>query len=118
MKYNDNYILRGITITAWLHDVNDHKYNDTLLMKNKMKQFINNDLLLDNTETNLILNIIDRISYSKENKIRQSNGMLDWYKVLGNKGCIIRDIVSDADKLEAIGMSSEANFAEVCDLDL
>lgn len=48
------------------------------------------------------MDIIDRISYSKEVKMIKANN-LDWKCVLGVKGLIVRNIVSDADKLEAIG---------------
>lgn len=101
MNYmENNFILMHVIIVAWLHDVCDHKYGDHL--KSNMQTF-----LLDNhfDDPEYIFNIIDRISYSKEDKcIKQGvSYKSDWMDVLGEDGCIIRDIVSDADKLEAIG---------------
>jgi len=90
---------------AWLHDVADHKYDvcnklpdsDSKLLI-KLKQFLNDD-----EDSDLILKIIDRISYSKENEAKIWGSPLDWYNELGPDGCMVRDIVSDADKLEALG---------------
>jgi len=90
----------NLTMTvAWCHDINDHKYNDmfTLQMCDFFRHYYTE------SEIKLILNIIDRISYSKENNTMKQNKKLDWLEVLGDTGCFVRDIVSDADKLEAIG---------------
>jgi HD superfamily phosphodiesterase len=93
---------------AWLHDVCDHKYDPSDELTDKLKRFL--DDIFTNVElTDLIVNIIDRISYSKENKeyvkgVTYDN--LDWHTVLvynGKSYVEIRNIVSDADKLEALG---------------
>lgn len=90
-----------VITTAWLHDVSDHKYtsdkNLDMIMYNFLKDF------WDELDIKLILSVIDRISYSKENKILKEGKKLDWEEVLGEVGCFVRDIVSDADKLEAMG---------------
>jgi 5'-deoxynucleotidase YfbR-like HD superfamily hydrolase len=89
-----NYLRDLVVTVAWLHDVPDHKYDDGTL-KDRVKDFLHKIT----KEVELILNIIDRISYSKEVKYKDT----DWLKVLGPDGCFVRNIVSDADKLEALG---------------
>lgn len=111
-NYNDliEHKLKLVIIVAWLHDVNDHKYvnennND---IKKLMVSFLrtlypDNYKNNDNQKFKIIFDIIDRISFSKEKKIRDKDGYYDWLNVLGEIGLEIRDIVSDADKLEALG---------------
>jgi uncharacterized protein len=97
----DDEKLYELTITvAWLHDVIDHKYEDSKENMKKMNVFLEDNFP---NEKELILKIIDRISYSKENKSIKNNEKLDWTSELGEKGVLVRNIVSDADKLEAIG---------------
>lgn len=100
-----------IIIVAWLHDVCDHKYikyEPKLL--DKMDQFLDSftlkyTYLVKNTVyqnymvTKMIKNIIERISFSRE----RDYGDNDWNSTIGLIGIIIRNIVSDADKLMAIG---------------
>ncbi len=47
----------------------------------------------------LILNIIERVSFTREMQV----GASDWNSVLGD-AVVIRDIVSDADKLMSLGV--------------
>lgn len=97
---NHNDKLYRITLAcAWLHDVPDHKYDTDGHLTQKVEVFLDNHFPQD---AQRILQIIERVSYSKEVKARAFNS-LDWQDVLGTDGCIIRDIVSDADKLEALG---------------
>ena len=91
-----------ITSVALLHDVSDHKYDPDGIYKESMKLILK-DFFCD-TDIELIINIIDRVSFSKENKAKQTGKKLDWYDVLGVIGCMVRSIVSDADKIEAIGL--------------
>ena len=98
---NINRISHLITAVALLHDVADHKYGDiekqTELMRNELqKYFEGHDVLL-------ILEVINKISYSKEAKIRQK-GVIPTWEELGPEGKVVRNVVSDADKLEAIGI--------------
>jgi HD superfamily phosphodiesterase len=89
-----------IIISSWLHDVADHKYNETGELKLIVEAFLDKNY----KETKeLILNIIERISFTKEYLSRVNNKKLDWKKVLGERGILYRDIVSDADKIEALG---------------
>ena len=87
-------VVTYITYAALLHDTIDYKYPNNL--QNKIKKV---DEYLKNKLGNVWLNvkwIIDNMSYSKEAK----NG----YPVHSNTDVqLARDIVSDADKLEAIG---------------
>ena len=101
MKIKDPYILKMVTIVSWLHDVFDHKYDFDGKLKNRVNEFLESHY--KPKDIKLILDIIERISFSKENKVRINNQQLDWIEVLGEKGVLIRNIVSDADKLEAIG---------------
>jgi uncharacterized protein len=94
-----NDIFKDVMIVSWLHDVADHKYDWDGILKLKVENFLNNI----SNKVLLLMNIIDRISYSKEDEALKSNSKLDWDEVLGDYGCIIRNIVSDADKLEALG---------------
>jgi len=85
-----------ITICAWLHDVNDHKYD------NENEEVLNSFLELNFPEhKSLILDIIKRVSFSFEKK----HGRNDWLEVLGQDGLFVRNIVSDADKIEAININ-------------
>lgn len=91
--------MRIIILAAWLHDVADHKYDQDGTLKKNVEKFL---LKHAPQDYQLILNIIDRVSYSKEVKAR-SQATIDWHIVLGDRGMRLRDIVSDADKLEALG---------------
>ncbi|AYV78160.1 MAG: metal dependent phosphohydrolase [Edafosvirus sp.] len=95
-----NKYIEMVIIVALLHDVADHKYDKDGKIKKNIINFLNKTVPDD---AELITDIIDRISYSKENKAIKNNEKLDWEEKLGQDGLFIRNIVSDADKLEAIG---------------
>lgn len=95
-----DYIRDMVIICAWLHDVADRKYDKDGILKNKLKTFL--DTHFDNYAT-LIMKIIDRVSFSNQINQIKLNGKTDWLIELGDFGVLIRNIVSDADKLEAIG---------------
>lgn len=95
----DERQLRIVMLTAWLHDVADHKYDRDGLLKREVDYFLRIHVPEDAA---LISAIIDRVSYSKEVHAREQ-GCLDWQEVLGDEGILLRTIVSDADKLEALG---------------
>ena len=83
-------------ICAWLHDVNDHKYN------NENEEILNIFLDLFFSESKiLIIEIIKRVSFSFEKKYGREN----WLNDIGVDGLIVRNIVSDADKIDAINVS-------------
>lgn len=89
-----------IIYSAMLHDVADHKYDKNGKLREIVLGFLNDNY---KDEAILIINIIDRISYNKEYRLITDNKELDWEKVLGYDGLLVRNIVSDADKLEALG---------------
>lgn len=89
-----NRIIYLIIYSSMLHDTIDHKYPDNLEGKKKiLDQFLK--LKMGSDAANIRW-IIDNMSYSKEVKLG--------YPENGNKLLLlIRDIVSDGDKLEALG---------------
>jgi uncharacterized protein len=79
---------------AMLHDVNDHKYfNENI--NQKLIVFLQDNF--ENWEN--YLNCIESISFSKEYKWG-----LNWYEsILPPEWILVRNIVSDADKIDAVG---------------
>lgn len=98
--YEKEDLERLVMIVSWLHDVADHKYDKDNRLRGSVKEYLYK-LIPDDAD--LIEKIIDRISYSKENECKLKKVTLDWGPVLGARGWFVRDIVSDADKLEALG---------------
>ena len=96
---NNVYILNTVMVVAYTHDIPDHKYDHAGKLAQKLMKFLEEIFVLENEEINFIMNIINKISYSKEKKY----GSSEWYQQLGSIGCLVRDIVSDADKLCALG---------------
>jgi uncharacterized protein len=88
-----DFLLTLITFSSLLHDTVDHKYQNN--NREIIEKFLSEKLSTD--EYNYVLWIIDNISYSKEVK----NGYPTHKNELVQ---IARNIVSDADKLEAIGI--------------
>jgi HD superfamily phosphodiesterase len=86
---------------AWLHDVADHKYDFDGELKKKLSDFLAEHFP---EEHKILEEIISRISYSREVKSIEEHGKVDWEEVLGQEEVLIRNIVSDADKLEALGV--------------
>ena len=90
---------------ALLHDAYDHKYfqklEDIIIIKKK----ISDDLIkfgLSWNEIQIIFIIIDNISFSKEKS--QKNRYYDLISLLSPNMVNIRNIVSDSDKIEALGI--------------
>jgi len=101
--YEINNVRKLSIISSWLHDVFDYKYDTNGILKKKCALFMEKKLLIDKNNIDLIINIIDRISFSKQVYMMKTNGFLDWDIVLGKNGTLIRNIVSDADKMESLG---------------
>jgi HD superfamily phosphodiesterase len=93
-----------IIIAAWLHNVADYKYDKDGSFTNLVNAYLHTIYPESPHKIKLIESIIDRMSFSKENEVLKKEEKLDWEEVLGEQGMLIRNIVSDADKLEAIGM--------------
>jgi len=87
-----------ISASALLHDVCDHKYHTSDDNVQKFKSFVTDTVCQgDKDAANIILTIIENVSYSREKK-----GLLQKAN-LPNHIMAMRDIVSDADKIEALG---------------
>jgi uncharacterized protein len=89
-----------IYYAAMLHDVVDHKYPNAEGKKILLEDFLKRSQL-DEEMVRAILFVINNISYSKEVKNGYPNFPSNEFT--GFNLQLIRDIVSDADKLEAIG---------------
>lgn len=89
-------ILPDIITVAWLHDIFDYKYDKDEQLKKQTMDFLYEICGERNT---IICKIIECISFSYESK----NGYAHIVNSLGDIDLIIRNIVSDADKLEALG---------------
>lgn len=76
---------------AWLHDVRDHKYPDSI-SELELEEFVKS---IEPEEYINIIDIINNISFSKENKGLRKSFPEPYNTVL--------EIVGDADRLEAIG---------------
>ena len=89
------------TITAaWLHDVADHKYDYDGTLEQRLDKFGTANI----PNYTDIKQVIKYVSYSTEHKAIASGTPLDFKQILGDYYSNIRDIVSDADKLESIGV--------------
>lgn len=89
-----------VLIVAWLHDVFDHKYDHDGALRADTERFLGTLPECKNVE--LVMKCIDYISYSRENNAILSGTPIDFDAELGEYAPV-RHIVSDADKLEAIG---------------
>jgi len=86
---------RWAIIVAWLHDVADHKYDlDGTIMNNVI-------LFIEKIEPtpNYIIECIKAVSFSTEKRM----GYKHYENTLPPEWVIVRNIASDADKMEALG---------------
>ena len=93
--YTVQFLQQVVSLAAILHDVPDHKYCQGIQADNLMEEI--RQLLISEghgDKVDIIMDIIDNISFSKEVK-----GKLKDLGVLN----VIRNIVSDADKIQALG---------------
>lgn len=86
--FNDDILL----FACLLHDVCDHKYPDSI-DKYTLESFIRS--MLPEKKAQVVIDVINNISYSQE--------VRGLRKTLPTPYNIYQDIVSDADKLEALG---------------
>ena len=89
-------ILDACEWVAELHDVADHKYDKDGSLSEAVADFVQENRPTDYV---MILKTIEYISFSKEKK----KGKRYFEQILGPEWTLVRDIVSDADKLEALG---------------
>ncbi|AYV75555.1 MAG: putative HD superfamily hydrolase [Terrestrivirus sp.] len=92
MKNNFDFDYDIVMMASLLHDVCDYKYPNSIT-RNELEAFILSQVSKEKTK--IILDIIDNISYSKEMK-GQLVELISPYN-------IYRDVISDADKIEALG---------------
>lgn len=103
-------VIRLIGIVGFLHDVNDGKYDKDGKLNEKLNEFLEKEFPKD---CKLIIDIINRISYGKEIKMRKEcGGCVDWLDKLGIEGCIVRNYVSDADKCLSLGKKGHVRTRE------
>jgi len=86
---------------AWLHDVSDHKYDPLGKLRSAMHHFLVEQYL----PAQAVLDIIDAVSFSNEKALITSGEdyRASWLSKFGEGGLLIRDLVSDSDKGEALG---------------
>lgn len=97
-RHYHHLILDAIT-AAWLHDIADHKYDHDGTLQQTLDDFGYKHI--SNYED--IKKVIKYVSYSSENKAILAGTPLDYDTLLMPYYALVRHIVSDADKLEAIG---------------
>jgi len=91
-----------VMVCAWLHDVPDHKYDLDGTLGQRCRTFLAKDLGYDQPLVDQMMQIIELISFSKEEKAIKSGNPIDYDALLGNLS-FIRHIISDADKDQAMG---------------
>jgi len=87
-----------VEIVAWLHDVADPKYDKDGSLRTEVQEFVSEIFF----HWRRIMMVLDRISYSKEKKVVEKD-LPAWLGCESPDFELIRNIVSDADKLEALG---------------
>ena len=99
--FNDEsgHLMLDAITAAWLHDIADHKYDHDGTLEQRLDEFGAANIW--NYEE--LKKVIKYVSYSTENKAILTGTPLNFPRILGAYYSQIRDIVSDADKLEAIG---------------
>ncbi len=93
-----------VSAAAQFHDIADHKYvkdPHSLGIEEELRKHFS-----DKASASL-MKVMEAVSFSKERKLRKAANApttpISFEATLGKAGCLLRDIVSDADKLEAIG---------------
>lgn len=94
-----HHLIQDAMTAAWLHDIADHKYDHDGTLEKRLDEFgaANISNYAD------IKQVIKYVSYSTENKAILAGTPLDFDKLLTPYYALVRHIVSDADKLQAIG---------------
>lgn len=104
LNIKDSYQLIKIETAALFHDLWDDKYvnifsNDYQIIKDKFKNELKKRLFSDQEIKDIEI-IINNISLSREMDLRKNDKLLSLKHLQ-----LMRDIVSDADKLEMLGIS-------------
>jgi HD superfamily phosphodiesterase len=101
-------ILMDAITVGWLHDVSDHKYDHDGTLDLRLDEFGYAHI----ANFKEIKQAIKLISYSSENNAIVAGTPIDYESILGTHYATVRHIVSDADKLEAIGTIGISRCAE------
>ena len=97
-RHYHHLMLDAIT-AAWLHDIADHKYDKDGTLEQRLDTFGNKHI----SNYADIKKVIKYVSYSSENKAILAGTPIDYDSLLTPYYALVRHIVSDADKLEALG---------------
>jgi HD superfamily phosphodiesterase len=99
--FNDEsgHLMLDAITAAWLHDIADHKYDHDGTLEQTLDEFGAANIW----NYDEIKHVIKYVSFSTENKAILAGTPLNFPAILGAYYSQIRNIVSDADKLEAIG---------------
>ena len=92
-------LLQDAITAAWLHDIADHKYDHDGTLEQRLDEFGHKHI----SNYDNIKQVIKYVSYSTENKAILAGTPLDYDSLLTPYYALVRHIVSDADKLQAIG---------------
>lgn len=114
----DKSLLPALYITAYLHDANDRKYEIDGNLTKQMYQFLckmwqQYKIVAYNVDgskvrsgdefANIILKVIEYISFTKEDDALTNGSPINYQAILGTWGLTLRNIVSDADKIDSLG---------------
>jgi HD superfamily phosphodiesterase len=94
-----HHLIQDAATAAWLHDIADHKYDKDGTLEQRLDAFGNKHI----SNYANIKQVIKYVSYSSENKAILAGTPLDYDALLSPYYALVRHIVSDADKLEALG---------------
>ena len=95
---DEELMIDAITV-AWLHDIADPKYDKDGKLSEMLVEW--GTPRIENFH--LVLKTIHLVSFRTENKAILAGTPLNYEDLLGKHFATVRQIVSDADKLEAIG---------------
>jgi len=97
-RHYNNLKLDAMT-AAWLHDIADHKYDKDGTLEQQLDEFGKKNI----SNYKELKPVIKYVSYSSENNAILAGTPIDYDSILTPYYALVRHIVSDADKLEAIG---------------
>ena len=98
-RRNYNNLKLDAMTAAWLHDIADHKYDKDGTLEQQLDEFGHKNII----NYKELKPVIKYVSYSSENNAIHAGTPLDYDSILTPYYALVRHIVSDADKLEAIG---------------
>jgi HD superfamily phosphodiesterase len=109
-KITDWKTWRWAAIGAILHDVHDKKYDVDGSLTLTVRKFLIASGYIDDVD--LLMKIMDYVSHTKEVNAINSGHPINFKEELGEFGTIVRHIIHDADKLDALG---EVGFNRCCE---